>query len=55
MSANEPKAQCPTCFGRGYVPQPRKGKGPSFYARNCWRCQGRGEIEESRLRKKEKA
>lgn len=37
--------QCPTCYGRGYKPEPRKGGGPGFYARNCARCSGSGQID----------
>ena len=44
MSA--PSVQCPRCFGRGYQPEARKNGGPGFYARNCPRCQGSGQIEE---------
>jgi hypothetical protein len=38
--------QCPSCFGRGYKPEGRKGGGPGFYARHCARCQGSGSIPE---------
>ncbi len=38
--------QCPRCFGRGYQPKARPNNRPGFYARNCPRCQGSGQIEE---------
>lgn len=38
--------QCPRCFGRGYQPKARPNGRPGFYARNCPRCQGSGQIEE---------
>lgn len=37
--------QCPTCYGRGYKPEPRKGGKPGFYARTCSRCRGSGQID----------
>lgn len=42
--------QCPRCFGRGYIPEPRKPskRNPNalgFYARNCPRCEGTGSVE----------
>lgn len=38
---------CPRCFGRGYIPEPRKPsrRNPhalGFYARTCPRCGGTG-------------
>lgn len=51
---NLPMAQCPSCFGRGYKPEARRGGGPGFYARNCPRCLGSGQIEERRLRASER-
>lgn len=50
-----PQQQCPTCFGRGYVPQRRKPskRNPAamgFYARNCSRCAGSGQIKVEQLR-----
>lgn len=48
------QAQCPTCYGRGYIPQARRGGGPGFYARTCWHCQGSGQVDECRLRKNER-
>ena len=38
--------QCPRCFGRGYIPEARRNRGPGFYARSCPRCQGHGQIPE---------
>ena len=52
--AQHSMAQCPSCYGRGYKPQARKGGGPGFYARTCQRCGGSGQIEEYRLRKSER-
>lgn len=38
------KDQCPRCLGRGYLAQARKS-GQGFYARNCPRCSGSGQID----------
>lgn len=36
--------RCELCFGRGYRPEAHKGNRGGFYARNCSRCDGRGEV-----------
>lgn len=42
-TANRGTERCNRCIGRGYIPEPRRGK-PGFYARTCPRCGGGAEV-----------